>query len=130
MNMDSIRGKLSKRQWITIGSLILTLALVIVYCQSAKAADAPVPAPAAPAVRALLGGGFLYGEEHKIGYQLFTGVQFPANKYGYNWQLQLGPSWQAHPGFDATYSGGWRTYTTHVEGAGPWGGTISAVIVF
>ena len=117
-----------------------------------KVIVAPVPVVPPIAVkehvRPLLGGGFLYGEEHNLGYQLFTGVQFAKDKWGHNWQLQFGPTWQKHNDANATCTfncqdGGYddgrhsnypppspRNCNTHVNGAGPWGGAVSAVIVF
>jgi len=92
-----------------------------------------IPPPVVPLalhVRALLGGGVDYTGEHNLGGHLFTGVQFPASRDDHIWQLQFGPSYMRHDDVDVTCRIGCRSCPSHVKGAGPWGGTVSAVIVF
>ena len=91
---------------------------------------AVAPTMAAEKPRALLGFGASYGEEHKLGAHLFTGVQFPRDLYKRNWQLQVGVDYQKHDDFDARGRIGCRQWTAHQDAPGPLKLVISGVVVF
>lgn len=90
----------------------------------------PPPAPVVEKVRPLIGGGLLYGQEHRLGAALFGGVQFAQKPSGGTWQIQGGLTWQPHDDFNAQCAIGCRTCQTHADAATPLGTAVSLVYVF
>jgi len=109
---------------------LLCLFLFTLLTSFAFAAE-PVksPLPTTPVFRGLLGGGFDYNEEHNLGYHLFTGIQFPKDKFGGNWQWQLGLGYQPQADVDISFTY-FRTWHFTQQGAGPWNASTSVVYVF
>lgn len=67
-----------------------------------KPPPTPVPTEKRSGARALIGGGFSYGEEKNLDYHLFAGVQFAPDKHGGAWQLQIGPGIEKRDAFTST----------------------------
>lgn len=158
MKLPAFLANLTRRQIVIIATIIFVIGIVSMFCAKARAADAPCPPgcepvvapvakpvakkapakapvavakkPAADKVRPLLGFGIDYGGEHNLGAHVFGGVQFPRDGNGHNWQLQLGPTYMPHDDRDATCVIRCRECATTLEGAGPWGASLSAVVVF
>jgi hypothetical protein len=90
----------------------------------------PPPDPPREPLRPILGAGLQYGETHKLGAHVFSGIQFPRGKSGENWQWQIGVDYSPHSDVDATCRIGCKTCKIDQPGAGPWGLRTSAVVVF
>lgn len=92
-----MRIAMSRKQWIIFASIVVVLVVGALYCTRADAAERARP---------LLGGGFGYDDNHEWAKALFTGVQFPRDRYGNNWQLQIGPSWYEREAMSGTVTTG------------------------
>lgn len=94
----------------------------------------PAPPPREH-IRPLLGFGLGYDEYHYVIGHVFSGMQFPKDRYGHNWQLQIGPTYSHRDVYRST-AGKPHSHNSppddgfEVVDPPNWGVAVSGVVVF